>query len=169
MKKQILLVRHAKSDWENFNLKDFDRPLNTRGFANAPEMGERLFSKNILPDAIVSSPALRAITTAQLIANKINFDPQKIIQNPNIYHATEINLLTIVNHFNNALNFVAIFGHNSGISEFANYLTHTNTYSLPTCGMVLITFDTDDWAAISGGTGKLLWYDYPKNNFNFKT
>jgi phosphohistidine phosphatase len=164
MAKQLLLIRHAKSDLGDLGLKDLDRPLNARGFTNAPEMGQRLFHKNILPDAIVSSPALRAITTAQLIANKIAFNPEKIIQNLNIYQATEAQLLSIVNQFDNALNFVALLGHNPGITEFVNYLSHANINNLPTCGMVLLTFDTNDWASLSGGTGQLLWYDYPKNN-----
>lgn len=162
MAKQLLLIRHAKSDWGNFDLKDFDRPLNQRGLQNAPEMGERLFIKNILPDGIVSSPALRAITTAQLMANKIAFNSEEIIQNPNIYLANDQQLLSIVTSLNNNLNIVALFGHNPGITDFANYLTHTNIYNLPTCGMVYISFDTDNWKTVSGGTGQLLWDDYPK-------
>lgn len=164
MKKQLLLVRHAKSDWVNFDLKDFDRPLNPRGFLNAPEMGERLSRKNILPDAIVSSPALRAITTAKLIANNLNFDTEKIIQNSQIYEASELDLLNVINRFGNNLNFVALFGHNPGITNFANYLADANIYNMPTCGMVLISFETDDWATISGATGQILWDDYPKKN-----
>jgi phosphohistidine phosphatase len=164
MAKNLILVRHAKSDWGNFDLKDFDRPLNQRGLSNAPEMGKRLFQKNILPDAIVSSTALRAITTAQLIALEIGLAANKIVLNPHIYLATEFQLLNVINQFDNGFKLVAIFGHNPGISEFANYLTNSNIYNLPTCGMVLITFDTDDWATISGATGKLVWYDYPKNN-----
>lgn len=163
MKKQLLLVRHAKSDWGNSGLKDFDRPLNKRGFANAPEMGERLKNKNILPDGIVSSPALRAITTAKLIAYTINFDIEKIVQKPQIYEATELDLLNLINNFDNTLNFVALFGHNPGVTNFANYLAHADIYDMQTCSMVLISFETDNWEIISGGSGKLLWYDYPKN------
>lgn len=163
MTKQLLLVRHAKSDWGDLSLKDFDRPLNARGYTNAPQMGERLFNKNIIPYAIVSSPALRAITTARLIADKLDIAPEKIIQNPLVYHASEIDLLAVVNHFDNALNLIALFGHNPGISEFANYLCNADIYSLPTCGMVLIAFDTNNWAEVSGNTGQLKWIDYPKN------
>lgn len=162
--KQLLLVRHAKSDWEDYNIKDFDRPLGSRGFLNAPEMGRRLKSKNSLPAAIVSSPALRAITTAKLIAGEINFDPKQIIQNPNIYEASEQALLNIVNKFDSNVNFIALFGHNPGITNFANYLADANIYNMPTCGMVLINFDTNDWLTITGGTGQVLWYDYPKSS-----
>ncbi|RZJ80136.1 MAG: histidine phosphatase family protein, partial [Flavobacterium sp.] len=59
--KELIIIRHAKSDWGNSTLKDFDRPLNKRGIANAPEMAERLVKRKIFPDLIVSSPALRAI------------------------------------------------------------------------------------------------------------
>lgn len=164
MAKNLIVVRHAKSDWGNLGLKDFDRPLNPRGLSIAPEMGKRLYQKNILPDAIVSSPALRAITTAELIANEIGLPANKITLNPNIYEANELQLLSVVNKFDSEFNLVALFGHNSGLTDFVNYLTNSNIYNLPSCGMVLITFDTDDWATVSGATGELVWYDYPKNN-----
>lgn len=163
MKKQLLLIRHAKSDWGSLALKDFDRPLNARGFFNAPEMGKRWLQKNIFIDAFVSSPAMRAITTAKLIAIEIAFDTEKIIKNPSVYHATQQQLLSLVNKFDNNFNSIALVGHNPGLSEFANYLTNSDNYNLPTCAMVLITFDTDNWDEVSGGTGEVSWFDYPKN------
>ena len=66
--KQLIIVRHGKSDWENYNLTDFDRPLNSRGHKNAPVMVERLVNQGLFPEVIVSSPALRAITTANYFA-----------------------------------------------------------------------------------------------------
>ena len=68
MSKRLILIRHAKSDWGNPSVRDFDRPLNKRGNANAPEMGQRMVSQNIYPELIVSSPALRALTTAKYFA-----------------------------------------------------------------------------------------------------
>ena len=69
--KKLYIIRHAKSDWSDDTLKDFDRPLNKRGLKNAPFMGSLLKNKNINPDLILSSPALRAITTAEIIANRV--------------------------------------------------------------------------------------------------
>ncbi|NIP30788.1 MAG: hypothetical protein GTO02_12900, partial [Candidatus Dadabacteria bacterium] len=83
----LLLVRHAKSSWDNADLQDFDRPLNKRGFKNAPEMGKRLLKKGLIINLIYSSPALRAITTAELIAKEIGYESSKIIYKPEIYEA----------------------------------------------------------------------------------
>ncbi|MCC6685100.1 MAG: histidine phosphatase family protein, partial [Bacteroidia bacterium] len=79
--KQLVLVRHAKSDWANPELKDFDRPLNERGKQNAPEMGKRLASKKWPVDLIVSSPAKRALKTARLLAKEIHYATDDIDQN----------------------------------------------------------------------------------------
>ena len=68
--KELLLVRHAKSSWDDHYLDDHDRPLNERGLQNAPEMGKRLQGLSIRPEVWISSTALRAITTAEIIANK---------------------------------------------------------------------------------------------------
>ncbi len=79
MKRVLTLVRHAKSSWNDANLSDFERPLNSRGLKNAPEMGKRLADENYLVDSIISSPAVRAITTAEFIASEIEFNIQKLI------------------------------------------------------------------------------------------
>lgn len=69
MGKKLLLIRHAKSDWTEIGLKDFDRPLNERGLKNALEMGQRIYIKQLIPSKIISSPAVRAFSTAQIFAN----------------------------------------------------------------------------------------------------
>ncbi len=68
MAKTLLLIRHAKSDWGNLMLSDFERPLNNRGEINAPEMAKRLVKRELFPQQLISSPALRAITTAKYFA-----------------------------------------------------------------------------------------------------
>ena len=77
--KTILLVRHAKSSWENFSVNDEERPLNPRGKKDAPEMAKRLLKKNILIDVFLSSPALRAKTTAEIFADEYEMGRNKII------------------------------------------------------------------------------------------
>lgn len=162
MAKKLLIIRHAKSDWGNADLKDFDRPLNHRGKKDAPEMAKRLINKGIKPDFIISSPALRAISTCKIISEKLEFK-DKIYIEPDIYEATYNTLLRLINGFNNDHNFVALFGHNNGITDLAIHLSDADIYDIPTCGMVLIEFPFDDWNMISKGTGEVLFYDYPKN------
>ncbi len=165
MSKKLLIVRHAKSDWGIANTKDFDRPLNSRGFLNAPEMGKRLVSRALIPQQLVSSPALRAITTCKLIAKEIQYPETEIKQEPKIYEANHQTLLKIVNQFNDEHDFIALFGHNNGITDLAVYLSNTDLYNIPTCGMVLIEFPLDSWEMVSKNTGNMLIFDYPKNPF----
>lgn len=163
MPKKLLIVRHAKSDWGSLELKDFDRPLNSRGKKDAPEMGKRLLGKGLLPDYIVSSTALRAITTCKIITKELGLE-DKINLESKIYEASVPTLLNIINQFNNEDDFAALFGHNNGITDLAIYLTNTDIYDIPTCGMVLIEFPFDDWSLISKNTGEVIFFDYPKND-----
>jgi len=161
--KQLLLVRHAKSDWNNSELSDFDRPLNKRGAKDAPEMAERLLNKHIIPQAIISSPALRAITTAKSFADTFNIDKSLIITEQQIYEASLNTLLNIVNSIDNKYDFVALFGHNPGLTNLAISLCDTRVYDIPTCGVMLIEFPFDDWKMISKDTGIQKLYDFPKS------
>ena len=88
MWRTLALVRHAKSSWKHEDLSDFERPLNSRGLTNAPEMGRRLVEKNYAVDCIISSSAVRAITTAEFIASELEFNIQKIQQRKKIYEAS---------------------------------------------------------------------------------
>ncbi|WP_202409486.1 SixA phosphatase family protein [Hufsiella arboris] len=161
--KQLLLVRHAKSDWDNPDLKDFDKPLNKRGSVNAPEMAERLFKKNIIPQQLVSSPALRAISTAQSFAKIWGVPESDIQQQTSIYEASFTILLNVINNLDGRFDFVALFGHNPGLTNLVAHLSDQGVYNIPTCGVVLLEFDFDSWKYISGSTGQLVLFDYPKN------
>jgi phosphohistidine phosphatase len=162
MGKQLLIIRHAKSDWGNAGLRDFDRPLNKRGKANAPEMAARLVMNQIKPDLMVSSPALRAITTAGFFAEVWNIPNQKIQKDSTIYEAGVRALLTVVNGLPNEYNKVALFGHNPGLTDLANYFDgHID--NMPTCSVLLLEFPFDDWKMVSADTGKVLLFDYPKS------
>ena len=166
MSKKLLIVRHAKSDWGNAGITDFNRPINERGKTNAPIMGKRLKEKGIFPDTVISSPALRAITTAKLITHELGFTTAKIKQEKSIYEATCSTLLKIINNFDNEHEMVALFGHNNGITDLAVYLTDAEIFNIPTSGMVMINFPFDDWKMVGKDTGEVEFFDYPKNSVN---
>lgn len=162
MAKQLLLIRHAKSDWGNADLRDFDRPLNKRGKANAPDMAERLVRQRIVPDLIVSSPALRALTTANFFATAWKIAPEAIQKEPTIYEASIKSLVSVINKIDNRYDRIALFGHNPGLTDLANYFDgHID--NMPTCSVLMLEFPFDDWRMVSADTGKVLLYDYPKN------
>lgn len=161
MAKQLLLVRHGKSDWANLDLKDFDRPLNKRGKENAPEMAERLINKGIKFDLMVSSPAKRARSTAKFFAEAYQIDD--IQYEEAIYEANTNTLLKVVNGLADEADTVIMFGHNPGFTDLANELSDADIANIPTAGMVLISFPFDSWKMVSRGTGDLVFFDYPKN------
>ncbi len=154
-----MLVRHAKSGWDNPALTDFERPLSSRGENDAPEMAKRLMKKGLIPQYIVSSPAVRAKTTAGIFADKFKLAGPHY--NTAIYEATHTTLLSVVNLLSDEYDFIALFGHNPGLSQLVYYLTG-NLFDMPTCGVVIIDFDLDSWQLVSGDTGVIKYSDYPK-------
>ena len=161
--KQLFIIRHAKSDWGDFKIRDYDRPLSERGHKNAPEMAQRFLQKDLTPELIVSSPALRAITTAKYFASGWNIEPTLIKTNEAIYEANTKTLLGVINGLDNNFQKIALFGHNPGLTDLLNYLTNDFQASMPTCSVGLIEFPFDDWKLISEHTGDLVVFDYPKS------
>lgn len=164
MAKQLILIRHGKSDWAENGISDFDRPLNHRGHKNAPEMAERISRKNLIPQLIVSSPAKRALTTARHFAEVWHIPAPAIQQEASVYEANTTALLKVVNKWANEYDRIALFGHNPGLTDFVNYLASAHIYNLPTAGTVVIDFPFDDWSMVSQHTGSLFLFDSPKKS-----
>jgi phosphohistidine phosphatase len=160
--KTIYIVRHAKSSWSNPNLDDFDRPLNERGLRNAPEMGKRMAHKQIAPDLIITSPAKRALQTAQMIADALNYPTAKLHTDYRLYHAGVSDALEVIRETDNGISTLMLFGHNPGLTDLVNYLSGSDIYNVPTCGVASIETDVDTWREFGEYPGSLLYYDYPK-------
>lgn len=160
--KRLFIIRHAKSDWDDSSLDDYDRPLNKRGQKNAPFMGKLLKSKNIKPDLIISSPALRAKTTAELIAKEVGYE-KPITPNPYIYEAYVSALEEIVQYIYDDNETVFLVGHNPGLSALAYTLCGLKE-QIPTCSIVEIEFNCDSWMDVSKDNSKLISYEYPKKH-----
>ena len=157
--KKLLLIRHAKATHETGYI-DFERPLQERGLLDAAIMAERLKEKNLIPQILVASPALRTLSTSNVFAQHLAIpQPQT---NRAIYEATTIELVKVINALPNEYNFIALVGHNPGMSDLLYYLTG-QLQDVPTCAMMLIEFDVDSWMEIIEDAGKLVYYDYPKS------
>jgi phosphohistidine phosphatase len=163
--KTLYLVRHAKSSWEDPYQKDFDRPLNDRGIRNAPRMGKRLKEKEIHPDLMLSSPAVRALSTCQAIAAILGYEANLIQTDRKLYHASEVEILAIVNKLNDKLEDVMIFGHNPGLTDFINNLNRSSDIidNLPTCGVVAFKLSVGSWRDVQWKAGDMEFFDFPKN------
>jgi phosphohistidine phosphatase len=160
--KILTLVRHAKSSWGDSALTDRQRPLNARGERDAPEMGTRIAQHGIRPSLILTSPAVRARTTATIIAHELGYPIEFLQSEDALYLASLDDILDVVVAQDNGFNNLMIVGHNPGLTEFANFLVPGITNNLPTAGVVAVQMDCEDWALHTQPTCELLTYDYPK-------
>lgn len=161
--KTLLLIRHAKSDWGDVSLSDFDRPLNERGKRDAPVMAERLFQQKIKIGAIVSSPAKRAKKTASIFAKIYGIGKEDIILEELLYGATENVFFDVIKKLNDNLDHIAIFSHNPGITDFANRLADARIDNIPTCGVFAVKINCKKWADFKNASKEFLFFDYPKS------
>src|SRR6185369_16889832 len=165
--KKLYLVRHAKSSWDNVEMDDFDRPLNDRGEKDAPHMAKLLKHRDVVPDRLITSPANRAFSTCQSFAKVFDFDKKKIIIEKKLYHASQETILKVLASLpehKDKEDVVFLFGHNPGITEFANELLNVSIDNIPTCGIVEATLDIEKWKDISFGCAKMTSFDYPKKS-----
>lgn len=151
--KTLFLLRHAKSSWSEPNLSDFDRPLNERGHRSAPFIGELMQINGFEPYVIMSSPALRATTTAELV-KKAGKLAAEIRYEHRIYEASPHTLSQVVSETDDAYASALLVGHNPGIEGFIRYLTG-NLEPMPTAALAVIDLKIESWLAISDGVGKL--------------
>jgi phosphohistidine phosphatase len=161
--KTLLIIRHAKSSWDFSTMNDFDRPLNQRGVLDAPKMANKLLAKNINIDCFVSSPAKRALTTAQIFANTFNYKEKSIIQIPALYHAASSVFYKVISEIEDKNSTVAIFSHNPGITDFVNQLTTVRIDNMPTCAVFSISITSKYWKDFKEAEKEFLFFDYPKN------
>lgn len=163
--KFLYLIRHAKSSWNIPDQNDYDRPLNKRGKKDAQDMGQRLASRGVSFDVLVSSPAKRARATARRIAKEVHYPKKDIVFYKSLY-LTDIESYTeIVQAFFTQVETLALVGHNQTITAFAEYLTGDTLGNIPTAGIVAIEFeDTNDLRC--PGVGTKLFFDFPKNIIN---
>ena len=159
--KKLFIVRHAKSSWKNESLQDFYRPLNKRGEVNAPMMAQRLKGKNIFPDAIVSSPAYRAKSTALLLAKGLDFT-KEIVYKKSLYEANIKTIEEILRAVDDKDTTLFLVGHNQELTFFAQKYVDFNE-NIVTCGVLEMTFDCNSWSEINKENASFISYDYPKN------
>lgn len=159
--KKLFIVRHAKSGWDAGALSDFDRVLNEQGHLDAQEMGNRFFSRNIVIDVFISSPAKRAFTTACYFAKKFEKTEKDVVLVSELYQANANIFFETIETIDDKQNNVAIFSHNPGITDFVNQLTKTQIDDMPTCGVFAVEIDIKSWKEFKKTQKKFLFFDYP--------
>ncbi len=167
--KTILILRHAKSDWGDPDLADFDRPLAKRGLKDAPLIGQLLADFDSVPDLIVASPARRAEQTTELVAEACGY--RKPIQwESSFYGGDSQAVLAALQRLPAAVERVMLVGHNPTLEEtIAELLCAAEVgwsdhfpVRLPTAGLVCLEVDLVDWADLEPGQAALCWLVIPK-------
>jgi len=159
--KKLILIRHAKSDWSDPLLDDFDRPLNKRGLKDAPFMAKLLRKKGLNPDLIISSPSLRTKLTLEFFIKEFDYKNEVIFERL-IYEAPYKNLLKIIKNVEKKYKTLFLVAHNPSLNDLANFLLGNFEENIPTCGIVQIDFDVKNWSDISKENAKLIFFEYLK-------
>ena len=149
--KTLLIMRHAKSSWNELNIPDHDRPLNRRGKHDAPLMGKLLRDKKMTLDLIISSTAVRAETTASLIAKAFKYKGE-IILDKSIYSAEPTDLLNLLSKCSDRYNSILLIGHNPTVEETIQMLTNSPEITMATCALAHLTLTIDNWTNLEKQT-----------------
>jgi phosphohistidine phosphatase len=144
--KLLLILRHAKSSWKDRSLDDHDRPLNKRGKRDAPRMGQLLRQEDLLPDLILSSTAVRARTTAEMVADASRYrGPLELV--PELYAAEPEVYTNLLGRLNEDSSSVMVVGHNPGLEQLLHTLTGMEE-SLPTAALAKVELEIDAWSEL---------------------
>jgi phosphohistidine phosphatase len=158
--KTLFLLRHAKSSWKNESLPDFERPLNRRGKHAAERIGRYLKHEEIVPEIVLSSPALRARETIERVAKAAKWTPE-ILFDQRIYEAGGLRLLDVVSQIENERKTALLVGHNPGIEELLMLLTGESK-QVPTGALLKIELKTSKWSTAADKRAKLAWLIKPR-------
>ena len=158
--KTLFVLRHAKSSWDNPDLADFERPLNSRGLDAARFIGTLIYDRHLEPEIIVSSPAKRAKQTAVLV-KELGEISKSIVFDERIYEASPLTLFNLIREFDDKYDSVLIVGHNPGFENLVRSLTG-ETVSMPTAALARINLDIEKWSDVETGANDLEFLIRPK-------
>lgn len=161
--KKIYLIRHAKAE-NNEDVKDFDRSLNSRGKEDAKCMAKRLRKYGVAPDIIYSSSAKRALKTAKIVAEFLEYEKKKIVTFDSLYDSSIKAYVDLISQTPDTYDSLFLVAHNPTITEVGEYLSGAILTSIPTSAIVCISFEVDSFKEIGEESGHILFFDYPKKH-----
>ncbi|MEZ4802713.1 MAG: phosphoglycerate mutase family protein [Gelidibacter sp.] len=152
--KTLILIRHAKSSWDH-DVIDKNRPLSNRGVQDANLLSNELLKLNLIPDAIFSSPAIRALTTCKIFMDTLNYAPNLLRVTENLYDFGGQRVVEFIYNMDDMYDNIMIFGHNHAFTAIANKFGDLYIDNVPTCGLVMLQFNTVAWKNIDKGHTKM--------------
>jgi phosphohistidine phosphatase len=164
--KKIILVRHAKSSWDSGARSDIERPLNNRGKKDAPFMAAKL--KEIVGeiDGSIKSPSRRTTQTSKPFHEIFEISAENDLTDQNLYHGTTDDILDAIRGLPESWNSVLLFAHNPGMTYTAHYFGGSEIFNVPTCGILIVESESNDWALVNNDNSKIKSFEYPKKYHN---
>lgn len=159
--KKLYLIRHAKSSWKEEGISDFDRPLKGRGVRDAHTTAQWLRSQDDKPELIISSPATRAMHTALIFAQELQYSFGDIQIEGALYQADINDISKVLSRLDDQLSSVYLFGHNPTLTNFVNHCIDHIIDNVPTTGVACLKFEAKEWKNL-GQQAELVFFDYPK-------
>ena len=167
MPRELLILRHAKSDWDERAESDFARPLAKRGKKDAPRVGAWMYREGLVPDLVVSSPAERARQTTEAVCKGLDYKRKAVVWDQAVYEATLADLLGLLSRLPAHAKTVLLVGHNPGIEELLIYLAGDEIDEfgggklLPTAALARLEMP-DDWSNLAPGCAQLVNLTLPR-------
>jgi len=150
MNKKIFFLRHAKSSWD-LDVSDINRPLNQRGVDDIIKVGKKFDKIFKSVQLIITSPAVRAISTCVIFSSSINFTYDKIKINNKLYTFSVDEIIKFVYNLNDSTNEVILVGHNPAFTSAANFFSNEEIIHMPTSSIVSISFNENKWSRVKKG------------------
>ncbi|AFM04467.1 phosphohistidine phosphatase SixA [Bernardetia litoralis DSM 6794] len=168
--KKLFLFRHAQTEGYSFSNPDSKRKLTEKGIQDAMKLGQFLYKENFEVDKIVSSIAIRAQTTARLLADEMKYPPSKIQIEEDLYQCSETDLFHFINQIeDDSINNLFLVNHNPAVSALIYLLTEKEYGFLSPCSLVIFSFDVENWAEIIRGSGMIEEIRVPETDFEVST
>ena len=162
MTKTLIIMRHAKSSWDDPDLADYDRPLNERGLRDAPRMAQWLSDAELIPDQVITSAACRASQTASIVANELALESD-ILETRDLYLSGYDTYLEQVSYLPNYVETVLVIGHNPTMESLV-YLLSGESVSMPTAAIAVIQLPIDTWSdQVTSASANLVKHVFPKS------
>ena len=162
MTKTLIIMRHAKSSWDDPGLADYDRPLNKRGLRDASRMAQWLSESELIPDQVIASAACRANQTASIVTNELALETD-IFETRDLYLSDYDAYLEQISYLPNDVETVLVIGHNPTMESLV-YLLSGDSISMPTAAIAVIQLPIDIWSdQVTSASANLVKHVFPKS------
>jgi len=162
--KTVILIRHAKTEEWSPEKNDFERRLKSRGKSDSKLIAELLKKEGIIPDHVISSPAHRAMETAEIFCEILDYPESAIQEEQDLYDGISTqSFLNLLAGIDQSKETVFVIGHNPNIYYLAANLVHQSIHEMPTCSTLIIQFDVNRWNQLAAREGDIINHFIPKN------